>query len=445
MNKEKFMKRKLFPLVSLALALLCLLSACVKAPQTESQGDTENTTTVQKDVLLLNGINISEYTVIYDGRLNIGTADAQKYFASVMKQKYEIELEAKTSGSGEYRIFIGGIIKNSEIKAFFSTCNGGMLGVDGKDVYILAEDNAGYYSVIDAFFAGAITKDGYDEITVAQNKKVDVTRDSLRVMTFNVLNDLYYDADKTLPRSFSDMAEFIKSQGVDVFGTQETNDTHKSELLKAMPNFECYAGVKLKGSSTMNAIFWNADKYKAVAKGFQYLTDTPYVESKIPESNSYRGFSYVILESLTTHKQFMFVNVHLTYRNAAGETNADDARYKQMQYLNKFLESNKCDGLPVILVGDFNSIPGSNTLTSVENLIRFDRTATVAKETGDVGGTLTKSLCTERDKDTYVFDHIFVTSDSISTEYYSVIDGESKQNGRYLSDHLPVISDIVIY
>ena len=98
--------------------------------------------------------------------------------------------------------------------------------------------------------------------------------------------------------------------------------------------------------------------------------------------------------------------------------------------------------MPVILVGDFNSVPTSSTLQSVENVKRFDRAATVAKTKGDLGGTTTRAEHTMRD--TYVFDHIFVTSDRISTEYFSVINADSKVNGRYLSDHLPIIADIVI-
>ena len=434
------MKKKFLIIISLILALLNVLSACVKSPsdgETEAEGVTTSESVVkEKDALLVNGINITEYTVVFDGRASIGTDSAQKYFNSKMKQAYKITLAAKTSSVDGYQIFIGVKGNDASVTEFFNSCEAGMIGFDGKNIYILAKDNAGLYSVIDAFFGKAVENENYAEISVSQNEKVAVTSDSVRVMSYNVLYD-------TSGRDIPALAEFIKSQDVDVFGTQETMSVHKKEILKAMPNYECYEGIVLKGSGVSNMIFWNADKYTKVSSGFQYMTDTPFVESKIEESNSYRGFSYVVLESLATHNQFVFVNVHVTYRNAQGENNDDLARYKQVQYLNKFLEGNKCEGMPVILVGDFNSVPTSQTLKSVENVKRFDRAATVAKEKGDLGGTTTRAEQTIRDS--WIFDHIFVTSDRIATEYFSVINADSKKDGRYLSDHLPVMADVVIY
>lgn len=436
------MKRKIrFLSMLLALLMLCMpLFGCNKDQNSDGQtSDSDAQTTSGEPTFRLNDVAMTEYTIVYNGTSG---KQALAYFNSKMNQAYKIQLESTTTVGDGNQIFIGVVGNDASVIEFFDSCEGGMIGFDGKSVYLLAKDSAGLFSVIDAFFAKAAA-DGADAvITVSENENIALTTDSLTVMSYNVLYDMYYDDDKKLPRDMDALAEFIKSQSADVFGTQETMDEHKEAILKAMPNYDCYTGIKLKGGAEMsNMIFWNADKYKKVESGFQYLTETPFVESKIPESNSYRGFSYVVLESLATHKQFMFVNVHITYRNADGKTNDDLTRYKQVQYLNKFLKGNKCEGLPVILVGDFNSVPSSMTLTSVENVERFDRTANVAKTKGDMGGTLDGSQHTVRQN--YVFDHIFVTSDRITTEYYTAVD--QKVNGRYPSDHLPVLAKLVIY
>ena len=272
--------------------------------------------------------------------------------------------------------------------------------------------------------------------------------ESLTVMSYNVLYDMYYDDSQENSRDITALANFIKEQNADVFGTQEAMNEHKTAILKAMPNYACYEGIQLKGGAGMsNMIFWNADKYKAVSKGFQYLTDTPYVESKIEESNSYRGFSYVVLESLTTKKQFLFVDVHLTYKDSDDNnsgTTVEKARLKQAQYLIKFLENKKFQTMPVVLVGDFNSVPGSDALNAVENANRMDRALTIAKTKGDVGGTLATNSHKERSR--YIFDHIFVTGDRITTEYFTVVDKKINDSGaqRYPSDHLPVLAQIII-
>ena len=440
-SEEKIMKKRILMIISLILAMLSLLTACNTA---QSGGDvTEGsdtgaaeTTPADPDPLLVNNINITDYTLVYDARASIGTEAAYKHFASKLKQTYKVEAPTSTSVTDTYQILIGVAGSNADIAAFYSNCTEGMIGFDGKSIYLLAKDNQGLYSVIDTFFSKIVEGEEYDTITVTSNESVALTTESIKVMSYNVLYDL-------TDRDVNEVAEFIKSQNADVFGTQETMDEHKAAILATMTDYDCYTGVKLKGSNMQNMIFWNKTKFKAVSKGFQYLTDTPFVESKIPESNSYRGFSYVVLESLETHKQFMFVNVHITYRNAAGETNDDGARWKQAKYLKKFLEGSKYETMPIVLVGDFNSVPSSQTLTLMENTKRMDRAAWVAKQKGDLEGTIAVSERTKRDTK-YAFDHIFVTSDRITVNYFTAVD-KRNASGKYYSDHLPVVADIVIY
>ena len=440
-SEEKIMKKRILMIISLILAMLSLLTACNTA---QSGGDvTEGsdtgaaeTTPADPDPLLVNNINITDYTVVYDARASIGTEAAYKHFASKLKAAYKLEAPTSTSVTDTYQILIGVAGSNADIAAFYSNCTEGMIGFDGKSIYLLAKDNQGLYSVIDTFFSKIVEGEEYDTITITSNESVALTTESIKVMSYNVLYDL-------TDRDVNEVAEFIKSQNADVFGTQETMDEHKAAILATMTDYDCYTGVKLKGSNMQNMIFWNKTKFKAVSKGFQYLTDTPFVESKIPESNSYRGFSYVVLESLETHKQFMFVNVHITYRNAAGETNDDATRWKQAKYLKKFLEGSKYETMPIVLVGDFNSVPSSQTLTLMENTKRMDRAAWVAKQKGDLEGTIAVSERTKRDTK-YAFDHIFVTSDRITVSYFTAVD-KRNASGKYYSDHLPVVADIVIY
>ena len=438
------MKRKIrFLSMLLALLMLCMpLFGCNKDQNSDGQtSDSDAQTTSGEPTFRLNDVAMTEYTIVYNGTSG---KQALVYFNSKMNQAYKIQLESTTTVDDGNQIFIGVVGNDASVIEFFESCEGGMIGFDGKSVYLLAKDSAGLFSVIDAFFAKAAADGADTVVTVSENENIALTTDSLTVMSYNVLYDMYYDDAKKLPRDMDALAEFIKSQSADVFGTQETLDEHKEAILKAMPNYDCYKGIKLRGAWLSNMIFWNADKYKKVESGFQYLTDTPFVESKIPESNSYRGFSYVVLESLVTHKQFLVVDVHITYRGSDGEASGSivkQARLKQAQYLVKFLENKKYEAMPIILVGDFNSVPGSDALNVVEDSARIDRTVNVANSKGDVGGTIDGSQHTVRQN--YVFDHIFVTSDRITTEYYTAVD--QKVNGRYPSDHLPVIAKLVIY
>ena len=438
------MKRKFLIFISLVLVMMSVLGACKDADEIITNDESNTSDTVIKEGLLVNDIKITEYTLVY-----ANSETAVKHFNSKLSQQYQTELTPTKDFSDGCQIFIGIEAAYGDVADFYAACDEGMIGFDGKNVYLLAKDDKGIFSVIDAFFAKATAGDGYAEISVTQNESVAFTSDNITVMSYNVLYEMYYDDNQEKPRDMADLADFIKEQNADVFGTQETLEAHKAAILSAMPNYDCYEGVVLKGGAKLsNMIFWNADKFKAVSKGFQYLTDTPYQESKIDESNGYRGFSYVVLESLSTKKQFLFVNVHLTYRDSDGNSGGEavlQARFKQAQHLVKFLENKKYEDMPIILVGDFNSVPGSAALNAIENANRVDRALTVAKTKGDIGSTLAKDSHTERDSK-YIFDHIFVTSDRITTEYFTVVDKKINDSGaqRYPSDHLPVLAKIVI-
>ena len=454
------MKKNLLVIISLILATLFVFGACVKLPgggntsddgttdagatdtQSPDTGTTDTTESIEEPALLLNNVNIAKYTLIYNGAAVKGSTYARDYFNSTLKELCGVELEKSKTAVDGYNIFIGVLGEDSVVNAFFDTCDDGMLGYDGKNVYLLAQDNSQLYDVVDAFFAKASN----GAVNVMQNEKIAVAGDSIKVMSYNVLFEKFYDDEATLPRDITGLAEFIASEAPDVFGVQEGQSFHKDEILKAMPNYGCYEGDQLGGDKMQNMIFWNADKFTLVSKGFRYLTSTPLVKSKIEESNSYRGYSFVVLESTETHNQFMFVNTHLTYKSASGSTTDDTPRYKQAQYLKKFLEGDKYAALPIILVGDFNSVSGSNTITLVEGINRLDRAAKIAEKKGDTAGTLVYTDCTERNTKK-VYDYIFVTSDRITTNYYTAIDKQSinPDDGRYLSDHLPVVAEIVIY
>ena len=451
--------KKIIRILSMALTVIMLMSLLIACNNTstdegskesEQPSDTLDSQEISSEpTFKINGVDITEYTVVYNKETNSASKKVLNYFNNKLNSEYTIELKATIANSSEYQIFIGVEGHNSAIDEFFSTCEAGMIGFDGKNIYLLAKDDVGLYSVADAFLAKA-TADGVGTvINVSENEKVEYTMESLTVMSYNVLYDMYYDDSKDNSRDITALADFIKDQGADVFGTQETLKVHKNEILKAMPNYDCYEGIKLAGGAEMsNMIFWNADKYKAVSKGFQYLSATPYIESKIDESNSYRGFSYVVLESLATKKQFLFVDVHLTYRDSDNNNSGskvETARFKQAQYLVKFLESEKFKDMPIILVGDFNSVPNSKALNVIENADRMDRALTVAATKGDTGSTLAKNSHTER-VSKYIFDHIFVTSDRIATDYFTTVDVKINDSGaqRYPSDHLPILAKITI-
>lgn len=98
--------------------------------------------------------------------------------------------------------------------------------------------------------------------------------------------------------------------------------------------------------------------------------------------------------------------------------------------------------MAMLFTADFNATPTKDSIVTFQNdNLRLARTLDVAKNKGDTGGTLAVTEFTVRDQ--YIFDYIFVTPDMMTPDYYTV--ENIVVNGKYPSDHLPVVADVTLY
>lgn len=256
----------------------------------------------------------------------------------------------------------------------------------------------------------------------------------LRVMSYNVL--LNFCKEGREPDFTVELEASIREQDPDILGTQETTARMHEECLSRLDGYSCYKGEFYTDENARgNYVYWKTDKFNVIEAGHRYMSDTPTVRSKYENSREYRGFNYLFLESKETEKRFLFLNLHADYR-------ADDAtRALQLKTVNTFLKDDKWKDIPSIVVGDFNSTAEQTSISSfLADNARIGMTSEIAEVKGDIGPTLVEGAFTQRIP--YVFDYIFVTKDLICTKYYSAID--NVKNGKYPSDHLPVLAEIEI-
>ena len=254
-------------------------------------------------------------------------------------------------------------------------------------------------------------------------------------MSYNVLGDLNKPGRPTDARE--QMVQTILENDVDVFGTQEDNPENNEVFMELLGNYSSYVGVGENDNG--NHIYWKTDKFNLIKKGYYYLSDAPASKSKYEDSTQYRTMSYVVLEIKETGKQFMFVDTHLDYRAS------EATRVKQINVLASLIKKINKGDLPVIILGDFNTlVTKSNGAVSVflGNNSNFVMTSKAAEKKGDTGESLVK----QEDFETRylgVYDYIFVSVDNVYTKYYTVVNNVS--DGKYPSDHLPVFAQIDIY
>ena len=253
-------------------------------------------------------------------------------------------------------------------------------------------------------------------------------------MSYNILMDLNKAGRPSDPRS--KMVSTILANDTDVFGTQEDNNDNGNVFIKKLGAYSYYKGANEENNG--NYIYWKTDRFNLLKKGNYYLSDTPEIRSKFSDSKHYRTMTYVILEDKETGKQFLFVDTHLQNNNTEGSD--DTTRKKQLVVLTSLIKQINVNSLPVIIMGDFNT---SSDAVSVQTFKRdnpnLGETIDIAVTKGDIGKTFANNFKDRTD----TIDHIFVSTDRIYTKYFSVID--NKTNGKYPSDHLPLLAQIDIY
>ena len=450
----------------LTAAVALLLLTAMFFGCNHATGNEEETTQAQNAgnavTLKINGVELSEYTVVHSKKIVERGSDTLAYFNQKVGDLYGVNLEGATASEDRYEIVVGPNCGDAAIAEAFQASPDGFIGVSGKKIFLLGANYGAVCQVIDAFLA-KVQGDGTNKtITVAANESVAVRKDALKVMSYNVLQDFDKEGradegetdEEKYGRFISGLQNTIREQDPDVFGTQETTSKIHDEILSKVEGYTCYKGLAHYDDTYLgNYVYYKTDKFKAVEKGHQFMSDTPNSRSKYSDSNAYRGFTYVLLESKETGNRFLFISVHTDYRGpvdkTTGESNptgeaATAVRTKQLKVLTAFLKKTKWVDYPAVIVGDFNDTPGKDSITSFqEDNPRLGMTSKVAETKGDTGGTLVTTGFTRRDP--YVFDYIFVSRDQISTLYYTVVNNIDQTSGKAPSDHLPVLAEIVLY
>ncbi len=245
--------------------------------------------------------------------------------------------------------------------------------------------------------------------------------ETVRIMSFNV-RDGEFDREEIVPQVVADYLP-------DSVGFQECEGTWFLTLRTYLPEYQIIGvgrltGIPLLGEST--AIMFRKDKYELVDWGTFWLSETPDKVSIGWDSKYYRTCTWAVLKNKETGECYAHVNTHL---DNAGK----DARINGLELV---MEKAASFDMPVVLTGDFNFPKGSDLykrlvsdkLTDVSSVAQqADSGCTAHGYNGTVEGNPIDFICVnEKITD--------VKSYRIMREQY---------NGRYVSDHYPIYSDMI--
>lgn len=181
----------------------------------------------------------------------------------------------------------------------------------------------------------------------------------LTVMTLNMRYDNPEDGANNWRFRRERIAGLIRSEAVDLLGTQEVLANQFDDLQALLPGYRAVGVGREDGARAgeFNAVFFRSDRFELLDSGVFWLSENP----ETPGSKGWDGAcerlaTWTVLRD-KSGGELLFINTHLDH---IGE----QARREGVALLLRRIETLRA-GRPVILTGDFNAEPSSPVVARV--------------------------------------------------------------------------------
>lgn len=256
--------------------------------------------------------------------------------------------------------------------------------------------------------------------------------EAYKVMTYNIRYDNPNDGENQWSKRKNLLNKQILLNAPDVLGIQEGLH-HQVKFLDSVLIDYNYVGVgrddgKAKGE--YSAIFFNKNKLEVINQGTFWLSETPHKISVGWDASMERICTYGLFKDKKSNQQFFVFNTHFDHIG-------NEARLKSAKLILEKIKTLNTKGYPVIVMGDFNLLPESEPIQHLTKVLKDARTYSATPPIGPNGtynGFKTDARLDRR------IDYIFVSQNNVIVNNYNVIG--DKIEGKYLSDHLPVIAKV---
>jgi endonuclease/exonuclease/phosphatase family metal-dependent hydrolase len=254
-------------------------------------------------------------------------------------------------------------------------------------------------------------------------------------MSFNIRYDEPQDKEQNWHHRKENVVRMLKFYDLDMIGLQEVL---LSQLNYLKSNLDAYEVVGVgredgKDKGEFVPIFYKKDRYAQINTGTFWLSETPNKVSKGWDANLERIVTWAILLDKKSNREVIFFNTHFDHRGV-------EARIKSAELIkSKIVEL--AQGRPVVLTGDFNSVPESDAITTLTNtsdgnsLVNSNELAKLTYGPNWTSGGFDSKPFDQRK----IIDYIFLKDISVVNRYAVFTE---KLNEICLSDHCPVFAQI---
>ncbi|MGE4285448.1 MAG: endonuclease/exonuclease/phosphatase family protein [Phycisphaerae bacterium] len=257
------------------------------------------------------------------------------------------------------------------------------------------------------------------------------TSETLRFMTYNVRHGDADDGENHWDMRKGMFLRLLASQNADVIGMQEVMSFQLDEITDAL---KLYGNVstgrddgKLKGEHC--SILYRADRFTLLSAGTFWLSDTP---EKVASSTWGNGItricSWARLAEKKSGRSFYVFNTHYDHISAHSQVKSSELIAKKIDAL----PANE----PVILMGDFNAVPGSEPIEYLNRRYVNTFLSIHPNETDAASFNNWKPI----EKGSLI-DNIFARGCGAVKDAHI---NRTNVDGKCPSDHYPVVCDIVL-
>lgn len=231
------------------------------------------------------------------------------------------------------------------------------------------------------------------------------------------------------------LANLIKNHAMDIVGTQEGNFSQMGDLMSLMPEY-AYVGYPYAGANSKNhtaSIIYKKSVFDILDQGVFWYSETPDIESIGWDATDTRICTWARMKHKTSGQEFYFFTSHFYYQYQSAKRNSGAVMVQKIREIVK-------NDLPVISVGDLNSQPSTPQMLDIFTLLGDTYDLTETPRSGPAGtafaGGVFEGIPGSR------IDYVLINN-KIRALTYAVLT-DSYGNGKYPSDHLPVVSDLFI-
>jgi len=254
----------------------------------------------------------------------------------------------------------------------------------------------------------------------------------INVATYNLRYNHVEDGPNAWPARKDMVKSLIRYHEFDIIGTQEGLADQIADLGQ-MAEFE-HVGVGRddgKDAGEHSAIFYRKSRFALLGKGDFWLSETPDRPSFGWDAKCcHRLVSWARLRDRDSARTFYVFSLHFDHEGEVARRASAELVLRKIAAITR--------GAPAICVGDFNSTPDTVQIRAMSSVMRDAARVSQTPPYGPSGtfnGFHLDAPMAER------IDYIFVDR-HLDVLKYAVL--SDSLNGRYPSDHHPVVARVVL-